>query len=143
MKSFSIKTLALALVVVASQAIAYPGASYINKGTNAVKGLVKATDKTLFGELKVHMDNNLYSDTFEKETHRELKGGLPVLRSYLRFNNGYFRAGFVIAAGAAVQLLHTKPINTSPNLLLTQLKVKTLKPTKQLKTLLNKLLTYR
>jgi len=109
MKSFSIKALALAFIVVAGQAQA--------DITDSVKEFVRAADVKLFGNgrlvnhykidgtwynritaaranVAIPVDANIDGQFYTK--------GLPVLRSYLRFENGYARAAVVVAAVAGI-----------------------------------------
>src|SRR5690242_6445253 len=84
MKSFSFKALALALVVVGSANAGFVDTvkGYATSAKNRVAGVVTKTDKRVFGEYKhvtLPWPHNICPNT-------QLVGGLPVFRSYLRFN---------------------------------------------------------
>lgn len=86
MKSFSFKALALACVVVAGSA----NAGISEYVTSAKDGIVKAVKKA---------DSNIFGTVYLTSP---VKQGLPVFRSYLKFNNSYARAAVVIAATTAI-----------------------------------------
>ena len=102
MKSFSFKALALAFVVVAGSAnagITDTVKGYANTAKNGVVNAVKNADAKLFGKDVTTFPNAF---PFEHVPVTKHEGGLPVLRSYLNFNNGYARAAVVVAATAAI-----------------------------------------